>query len=541
MRCRPAGFLVALTLLAVLVPGRARAKTYPVDTFDDLPSDGHRCVDMGFPCSLRAAIQDANANYTEEDNVINLMAGTYRLTIPGPEEEDGATGDLDIVAKVTIVGQGTGGLLGLFCRPSSDPYRAGAVLPGGCLGGTGAYTVIDGNLLDRVFDVRVPESFEWVYPTEVRDGATFARVKIQGVVITGGRVGSGVGGAIRNNGELRLDDVLIIGNEAPGGGGLFNGGSARLVNVTAALNGAADACGGGVKNAGVISLQLSALIQNTSRHSSGGGVCNRPDPASPIHTTGFASNRGTLGVQDSTISDNHAAEKGGGVSTLGGVRARPASGLDRTAVVRNHARDGGGIAIERNPVPLGSASDSLWTAEYLIALNSAHAAEASGGRTDSDTGRGGGVYSDNGLRVSWTSVRDNTASTDGGGIFLGGAEDRLVTLNASFSEISRNRAGVNAAGFSGSGGGLWLSHGLATLLNVTVSSNTAGRGGGIAATDIRVLSLQGVTVMKAAMICSAVHGLLTCNNTTPGSIPGVLLNASTTPGGRRPSGPQSSR
>ena len=53
----------------------------------------------GAPGSLRAAVIAANGN--GQDNVINLQAGLYRLTIPnasGQQENAAATGDLDLTA-----------------------------------------------------------------------------------------------------------------------------------------------------------------------------------------------------------------------------------------------------------------------------------------------------------------------------------------------------------------------------------------------------------------------------------------------------------
>src|SRR5262249_3389564 len=76
--------------------------------------------------SLRAAIIAANTN--GQDNTINLQAGTYLLTLPNTtgQENAAATGDLDLTSgghTITIQGAGT------------------------------AATVIDGNNLDRVFQV----------------------------------------------------------------------------------------------------------------------------------------------------------------------------------------------------------------------------------------------------------------------------------------------------------------------------------------------------------------------------------------------------
>lgn len=89
---------------------------------DSLDADGY--------CSLREAIRNANANSQVDHadceagvnslDTISLPADTYTLSMAGRDEDEGATGDLDITESVTI---------------SADYY------------------VIDANLIDRIFEV----------------------------------------------------------------------------------------------------------------------------------------------------------------------------------------------------------------------------------------------------------------------------------------------------------------------------------------------------------------------------------------------------
>src|SRR5690348_5729159 len=110
----------------------------------------------GGPGSLRQAILDANAN--PGPDVITLPAGTYTLTIPGANEDAGATGDLDITGDLTINGAGE------------------------------ATTVVDANNLDRAFDIH---------------GAT---VTLTGVKVQNGKVtDADGGGGLRTTGVLTLD------------------------------------------------------------------------------------------------------------------------------------------------------------------------------------------------------------------------------------------------------------------------------------------------------------------------------------------------
>jgi len=100
---------------------------------------------------------------------ITLPPGTYSLSIVGTEEDQGATGDLDITDDVTITGAG------------EDT------------------TIIDGGGIDRVF--------------HVLKGST---VEITGMMIENGNAvgGGGIhnrGGGIHNSGSLTLIDSTIAG------------------------------------------------------------------------------------------------------------------------------------------------------------------------------------------------------------------------------------------------------------------------------------------------------------------------------------------
>lgn len=90
-------------------------------TFNPLPTDPD-----GSPGSLRAAIIQADSN--GQDNTINLAAGTYQLSIANSagQENGSAQGDLDLTgAGHTITIRGAGA----------------------------AATIIDGDKLDRVFQI----------------------------------------------------------------------------------------------------------------------------------------------------------------------------------------------------------------------------------------------------------------------------------------------------------------------------------------------------------------------------------------------------
>src|SRR5919198_4947983 len=93
-----AGVAVAVWVVLAGAPNAAAA-TFAVTRTDD-PSPGACDSD----CSLREAVLAANAG--SGGDTIHVPAGHYRLTIPGPDEDSGASGDLDVTQDVTIEGDG---------------------------------------------------------------------------------------------------------------------------------------------------------------------------------------------------------------------------------------------------------------------------------------------------------------------------------------------------------------------------------------------------------------------------------------------------
>jgi len=105
---RPGGAAVALALafLAGAAPGAASifTVTRTDDQLDTSPGDGFCVAQNGGGCSLRAAIEEANAHGGADS--IYLPAGTYVLDRAGAGEELAATGDLDVTSLITLVGDG---------------------------------------------------------------------------------------------------------------------------------------------------------------------------------------------------------------------------------------------------------------------------------------------------------------------------------------------------------------------------------------------------------------------------------------------------
>lgn len=131
-----------------------------------------KCLTAGGLCTLRAAIQQANA--LPGSYVIQLATGNHVLSISGAGENAGATGDLDIDPPLVIQGAGTG------------------------------QTTVSGGGLDRVFDIASPAG----HVASDIDATT-----IRNLTITGGAAGSeNGGGVLLRNFPLELRGVRVFAN-----------------------------------------------------------------------------------------------------------------------------------------------------------------------------------------------------------------------------------------------------------------------------------------------------------------------------------------
>lgn len=206
-------------VLSLLVATTATAAIFRVDdtadAVDAVPGDGS-CATAGGTCTLRAAVQEANA--LPGADRIRVPAGTYRLTRAGTSENEAVAGDLDVKGRVRVIGKGA------------------------------AATIVDGGGLDRVFDVQ---------PN--------ARVTLAKLAVRGGDAGaSGLGGGVNagSGSRLVLKRLLVEENEAFGGGGVAATGRLRMAMSTVRLNTASLA--GGLAVFGGSTVRASTFNDNTA-------------------------------------------------------------------------------------------------------------------------------------------------------------------------------------------------------------------------------------------------------------------------------------
>jgi CSLREA domain-containing protein len=328
------------------------------------------------PCSLREAIRSANTDLAiggcaagSGADTITVPPGTYILAIPNQpgvtDENNGQSGDLDILAGLTITGS------------------------------TSAPTIVDGNgaaLADRVFDVSAAVT------------VSFTRLTIRNGTEPPGSLAGG--GGVTNNGRATFTNTTISGNIAgTGGGGVSNGSGVGATSTfidSTIIGNSAGGSGGGVRiGMGASSSFIDTAISGNTSQVGGGGVSN--DGAATFTNTNITGNgAGTRGgavfngspssaskFTNSTISGNTAQAEGGGLfnsvgagadlmnSTVSGNRANSSGGglqggtatLSNVTITANVADldanrtgDGGGVAATtlsvRNSIIAGNTDAS---------------------------------------------------------------------------------------------------------------------------------------------------------------------------------------
>jgi CSLREA domain-containing protein len=466
----PAVFVVG-TLLG---SAQAAPVTFVVNsTFDAVDANvGDRtCRTSAGDCTLRAAIQEANAN--PGSDVIHIIPGTYAIGIAPINENAANVGDFEILDPVTI--EKAPGYLGDVIVDGGTPLPSSPVVARG---------------LDRLF--------------EIHPGAgdvTFRNITLQN------GFSPEEGGAIQNwsLGKLTLDGVTVKDNYAEKAGGGLNQadlhdypwtteppnlellpyGRVDIRRSTFTGNGSGGGSGGAINNVsgGTITISGGSVITLNP-----GPI--QPDPLDPeefvlvdpsdypIAASAIANQArwekaGTLKISDSTISLNTAEGNGAGILNEGDSIVE----VTNSTITQNRATSGGGgLSTEGGKVAVSGST---------ISKNQA----ANGGGLYS-----GGHVSQHGLRGTFTvkdsQIIENTAE-NGGGLFNDG-DAQLVVTGTTFSKnhsadhgaaiSSEGRASMTLTRVTvhdneswGEGGGVWThSERQLTILDSTFTSNRAG-------------------------------------------------------------------
>jgi hypothetical protein len=418
-------------------------------------------------CTLRDAVLAANAQ-SEADTI------TFAPAITGTISLAAAKGALLITNPVTISGPGASQLT---LRALASP--------------TNEFRVID-----------IAESA--------------GNVTIEGLTLSGGRVSTDGGGAIRlqGSGMLTVRDSVIAGNFASNGGGIFSAldGTLSISGSTISGNTAMLGSGGGINNAyGNTVLNSSTLSNNTSTYS-GGGLFSPEDGTITItdsqitgnrvtedgnHGGGVYSGNGSLTISRSTISGNTSEGDGGGLYSIGGTFA-----ITSSTITNNQAGySGGGIFNDGGTLSLTASRVSDNTALY---------------------GDGGGISNNTAaLTLTRSTISGNRSVTDGGGI-----SNNSGLIHAIESLMNANTSG-------GDGGAIATITGGVTLTNSTLSGNAANvRGGAVQSDSAPVRAVNSTLTLNTANIAGG--GI---NVTAANTGESIMIQNSIIAGNTSPSGP----
>jgi CSLREA domain-containing protein len=168
-----------------------------------------------------------------------------------------------------------------------------------------------------------------------------ATAVISGLTITGGSTSTN-GGGIDNAGSLTVTDSTLSGNSANNrGGGIYNAASLTVNGST--LSGNTDpGGGGGIWNDGSLTVSGSTLSANADTGLVNFGSMTLSDSTLSGNSTwgdgGGIFNHGTLTVSDSTLSGNSAAYNQGG----GGIYNAGSLTVSGSTLSGNNATNGGG-------------------------------------------------------------------------------------------------------------------------------------------------------------------------------------------------------
>lgn len=297
--------LIALGVISSFVlPSAAFSATFYVSTGVD-GADSNIGDGTCEGCTLRAAIQEANA--TPGQDTIILGSNNVIISVQGVDEDEGATGDLDITDDLIIEGS-TGS----------------------------ARNIINGGGIDRIFQIR-----------------NNANVTMSNIQVTGGRIDlfgshknaegvTGGAGIYVQHGYLELQNVEISSNRLfatdatfeTAGGGIYIGEHGKALIDNAIITRNWSPAGGAMTNLGNTTVQNSLFEENEAlgESSYGGAIgnmggylnvgntsfrLNQAKQGGAIYNTGLGLNLGNLILTNTNIESNTVVRFGGGIFNLG--------------------------------------------------------------------------------------------------------------------------------------------------------------------------------------------------------------------------------
>ena len=196
------------------------------------------------------------------------------------------------------------------------------------------------------------------------------------------------------------------------------------------------------------------------------GRCVGACPTNVDAGGGILNAGGALTIQNTTLTDN-AAANGGGIYNSGTLT------VTNTTFGGHHAGSGGGVYISEGTVTVTSSAftgNTGTTAGGILNDGGTLTVTDSTFSGNQVAWFGGGIYNEATLTVTSSTFSGNSAGTNAGGI--GNAGGTLTVTNSTFSGNSTDVLHY---------GGAIDSSGALTVVNSTFSGNSAGLGGGVRA------------------------------------------------------------
>ena len=423
------------------------AATFTVNSLgdsSDIVQGNGICADAGGLCTLRAALEEANALFGND--IINIsVSGTINLTGPLPT----------INSNINVNGPGSASLT--VRRDTGGDYRI---------------FFIDNSIVSI-------------------SGMTITNGKSPDGAAGSGQPGGPGGGIRQGGGQLTLNDVVITGNRTGNGATINN-------NNTAGWGG----FGGGIDGSGVLTITNSVISNNLAGNGAtgffggsggfGGGLSfagstltmtnvnvngNRTGDAGTTTSGGLGGNGGEGGGMYITVTnaatlsrvniDNNIAGDGDDGGDGGGLVVVSGAVSMTDCTVRNNSSGLGGTKFAAQG-GMGGGILSFGQITMLRCLVSGNSTKATAKNNGSDGGNGGGILNSNLMTITNSTISGNQASPEGGrggGIF--NTANSLTVTNVTIT----NNSAYTCCGFQNGQG---LHNG-----NVAIVRNTIIAGNGI--------------------------------------------------------------
>lgn len=402
-------YMLALSLFAAT----ANAATFNVDVTDDRTDPvigdgvcGLSANVVGGPwCSLRAAIQEANAS-PGQDQIV-LASDTYTLTIGAEDEEDdiAALGDLNVYEDLVIEGNGA--------TIAAGPYHRVFELYSAAV---------------SISDLRIQGARSGT------DGAAIfaidTRLTLDNVRISDGYAENDGGAIFQAGGILTILNSRFDGNYADQVGGAVAVEEAQFVlqNVTFYANRASD--GGAIYAAALPTMDFDQVNfwTNTAQRFGGGLMIEGFSLFDGELYDGLERSARQFQINNAQFRANEAiGGSGGGVYVENLLSSVNETTLNLTGCFfqDNGGFHGGGIGIYSGPTVIQDCT-----------FNNNEAT--------SESGQGGAIYTNDNLTLTGVSLEENYARSGGGAVRAYRVQQNNVTTidNDSFSDGLINDTGI---------------------------------------------------------------------------------------------------